>query len=97
MEEFYDMPWCEYLIKCYAWNRIETEKWKRARMIAFNARIGSHLNPKSLPRTEEQFLPLIKKAKKSKVGLSVEAQNLFKRRMEEYNEAMRLHNLKNKQ
>ena len=31
------------------------------RMIAYNARIGSHLNPKdpkSVPRTEEDFLPL---------------------------------------
>lgn len=52
------MPWCEYLIKCYAWNRMETEKWKQARMIAFNARVGSHLDPKHLPKNEESFLPL---------------------------------------
>jgi hypothetical protein len=37
---------------------METEKWRRARMIGFNARIGSHIDPKHLPKSEEQFLPL---------------------------------------
>ena len=55
------MSWYEYLLKCYAYNRIDKERWRRARMIAYNARIGSHLNPKdpkSVPRSEEAFLPL---------------------------------------
>jgi hypothetical protein len=93
LEEFYDMPWCEYLIKCYAWNRIETEKWRRARMIAFNARIGSHLSAKSLPKSEEQFLPLDRRQKKSTV--TEEMKELFRRRMNEYNDAMREYNQKN--
>ena len=94
LEEFYDMPWCEYLIKCHAWNRIETEKWKRARLIAFNARIGSHLNPKSLPRSEEHFLPL---GEKKKGNFNIDTERLYDERMREYEEAMRIHKLKNKE
>ena len=48
LEEFYDMPWCEYL-KCFAWARMEKEKWRHTRLIAFESRIGSHLDPKGLP------------------------------------------------
>lgn len=81
MEEFYDMPWCEYLIKCYAWKRMEKEKWKHTRLIAFESKIGPHLNPKTLPRSIENYMPL--DGKKSKV--SPEMRELYKKRMEEYN------------
>lgn len=84
MEEFYDMPWCEYLIKCQAWQRIEKEKWRHTRLIAFESRIGSHLNPKSLPRTIEKYLPLDGKRKRK---VSNEIRELYERRMAEYNEA----------
>lgn len=66
LEEFWLMPWCEYLIKCYAWRRMDTNEWRRARMIAFNARIGSHLDPKRLPKTEHDFLPLDDSMKKTR-------------------------------
>lgn len=59
---------------------METEKWKRARMIAFNARIGSHLDPRKLPESEEAFLPLVDK----RSGLSKEAKEQLKREREEY-------------
>ena len=84
MEEFYDMPWCEYLIKCQAWQRIEKEKWRHTRLIAFESKIGSHLNPKSLPRTIEKYLPLDGKRKRK---ISNETRELYERRMAEYNEA----------
>ena len=84
MEEFYDMPWCEYLIKCQAWQRIEKEKWRHTRLIAFESKIGSHLNPKSLPRTIEKYLPLDGKGKRK---VSNEIRELYERRIAEYNEA----------
>jgi hypothetical protein len=84
MEEFYDMPWCEYLIKCQAWQRIEKEKWRHTRLIAFESKIGSHLNPKSLPRTIENYLPLDGKRKRK---VSNEIRELYERRIAEYNEA----------
>ena len=82
MEEFYDMPWCEYLIKCQAWQRIEKEKWRHTRLIAFESKIGSHLNPKTLPRSIERYMPLNEK-KKSVV--SDEIKKLYIQRMAEYN------------
>lgn len=84
MEEFYDMAWCEYLIKCQAWQRIEKEKWRHTRLIAFESKIGSHLNPKSLPRTIEKYLPLDGKRKRK---VSKEIRELYERRIAEYNEA----------
>ena len=71
---------------------METEKWKRARMVAFNARIGSHLDSKSLPKSEEQFLPLEKRTAKRILGVSDETKDLFKQRMKEYNDAMDAYN-----
>ena len=60
------MPWCEYLIKCFAWSRMEKEKWKHTRLIAYEARIGSHLDPKTLPKTIENYLPLETRKKNRK-------------------------------
>ncbi len=39
-------------------------------MIAYEARIGSHLDPKSLPRTIEQYMPLDGKKTASRVPRS---------------------------
>ena len=39
-------------------------------MIAYEARIGSHLDPKSLPRTIEQYMPLDGKKTVSRVPRS---------------------------
>lgn len=60
---------------------MEKEKWRRTRLIAFESRIGSHLNPKSLPRSIEGYLPLDKK-RKSRV--SPEMKELYKKRRAEY-------------
>ncbi len=39
-------------------------------MIAYEARIGSHLDPKSLPRTIEQYMPIDGKKTTSRVPRS---------------------------
>lgn len=44
---------------------MEKERWRKTRTIAFSALIGSHLDPKKLPKSEEHFLPLEKGAKKA--------------------------------
>ena len=64
------MAWCEYLLKCYAWERMEREKWRKVRLIAFEARVGSHVDPKTLPRTIEQYMPLDGKKTVSRVPRS---------------------------
>ena len=56
LEEFYEMPWCEFLIKSYAYNRMQEEKLRHTRLVAYSAQIGSHLDPKKLPRSIDQFM-----------------------------------------
>lgn len=88
------MGWNEYLIKSFAYHRMEQERWKRARLIAYNARIGSHLDrtdPRSIPRTEIEFMPIgddeVKKIKvnrqameRSKKLLKQEREAILKKR-----------------
>ena len=87
LEEFYEMPWCEFLIKSYAYSRMQEEKLRHTRLIAYSAQIGSHLDPKKLPRTIDQFMPIgsEKSARKSnKNVISDDMKELFKKRMQEY-------------
>ena len=58
LEEFYEMPWCEFLIKSYAYNRMQEEKLRHTRLVAYSAQIGSHLDPKKLPRSIDQFMKI---------------------------------------
>lgn len=75
------MPWCEYLIKCYAYHRKQKDKWEHTRFIAYHAMIGSHLKPSAIPKTLENFLPLGKgKAKK----VSNEVRERFFQEYKEY-------------
>lgn len=92
LQEFYDMPWCEFRIKSFAYNRMQKERLMHTRMIAYYSMIGSHLDPKGLPKSIDKFMPIGRN--KSKVP--PEMKELFKQRMREYNEAMRIHELKNK-
>ena len=48
LEEFYNMAWCEFLIKSYAYSRMQEEKLRHTRLIAYSAQIGSHLDPKKV-------------------------------------------------
>lgn len=36
LHEFYDMPWCEYIIKSYAYYRIDDNDWKKSKYIAWH-------------------------------------------------------------
>lgn len=55
--EFYDMPWCEYLIKSKAYHRMEVDKMRHTRFIAYHAYIAPHIGLKKIP-TIEQFLKI---------------------------------------
>ena len=78
LEEFYDMPWCEFVIKSFAYYRMKNDDWERTRILAYHSLIGSHFDPKKLPKYDV-FL----KAKKKSV-ISDEARNLFNQRMKEW-------------
>ena len=53
-------------------------------MIAYYSAVGPHLDPKKLPKTIDEFMRIGDKPKKSRV--SDEMRELYKRRMDEYNE-----------
>ena len=87
LEEFYEMPWCEFLIKSYAYSRMQEEKLRHTRLIAYSAQIGSHLDPKKLPRSIDQFMPIgnEKNARESNKNDNFDdMKELFKKRMQEY-------------
>ncbi len=86
LEEFYNMAWCEFLIKSYAYSRMQEEKLRHTRLIAYSAQIGSHLDPKKLPRSITQFMTIgDETSTKSTSQGSQEMRDLFKKRMQEYN------------
>lgn len=75
------MSWAEFNIRRYAYHRIEEQKDLRAREIAWSALIGSHYNPKKLPKTKDKFWQ-IGIAKKSKADESMK--EAIRKAQEEY-------------
>lgn len=57
LHDFYDMPWCEYLIKSRAYERMVKDKWRHTRFIAYHAHIATHIKMKSIP-SMEKFFPI---------------------------------------
>ena len=91
LEEFYEMPWCEFLIKSYAYNRMQEEKLRHTRLVAYSAQIGSHLDPKKLPRSIDQFMRIGSENNSgnnsnnsNKNAIFDDMKELFKKRMQEY-------------
>lgn len=91
LEEFYEMPWCEFLIKSYAYNRMQEEKLRHTRLVAYSAQIGSHLDPKKLPRSIDQFMKIGSENNSDKNSDNPnknakfdDMKELFKKRMQEY-------------
>lgn len=86
LDDFYDMPYCEFYLKSLAYHRMQKEKMYHTRFIAYHAMIGSHLDPKRIPSIDK-LLPIDGDKKKNK-PISSEAVALFNLRMQEYNEAV---------
>jgi len=49
------MTWAEFQIRAYGYNRMQEKEDLRTREIAWASLIGSHVNPKKLPKTKERF------------------------------------------
>jgi hypothetical protein len=54
----YDMSWAEFRIRLYGHNRKEKNEWFKVRELAWASLIGSHVDPKKLPKSKEKFIPL---------------------------------------
>jgi len=49
------MTWAEFQIRAFAYRRMQEKEELLAREIAWNALIGSHYNPKKLPKDKSKF------------------------------------------
>lgn len=52
------MTWAEFCIRLFAYKRIDKNNWFKLRELMWVSLIGSHINPKKLPRSKERFMPL---------------------------------------
>ena len=52
------MTWAEFLIRQHAYHRIEKNEWYKVREMAYASLIGSHIDPKKLPKSKDKFIPL---------------------------------------
>ena len=86
LQEFYLMPFCEFILKSQAYNRMQEERLRHTRRIAFYSMIGSHLDPKKLPKSEDKFMPIGTKVSKS--NISEEDRQLFLEEMRKYEESV---------
>lgn len=52
------MSFAEFQIRLFAWKRMEDREWEKVRIISWYSMIGSHLNPKRLPSSIQNFMSL---------------------------------------
>jgi len=52
------MTLAEFNIRLFSYRRLERNKKILVREIAWAATIGSHLDPKKLPKSKEKFMPI---------------------------------------
>jgi hypothetical protein len=57
------MTWAEFLIRLHAYRRLDLKEWYKVREIAWSALVGSHYDPKKLPKNIERFIPLSDESK----------------------------------
>lgn len=62
------MSFAEFQIRLFAYKRVQLREWEKVRAVCWYAMKGSHLDPKSMPKTLEQFMKLaIDKTSSSKI------------------------------
>lgn len=52
------MTWAEFRIRQFAYRRMDRNEWYKVREIAYSALIGSHVDPKKLPKNKDKFMKL---------------------------------------
>ena len=78
VNDYYRMSWYEFVLRKTAYNKRMNIDWESTKLLAYHSLIGSHFDPKKLPKYDV-FL----KAKKKSV-ISDEARKLFNQRMKEW-------------
>ena len=52
------MTFAEFQIRLFAYKRMELREWEKVRQISWSAFIGSHQDPKKMPKTIDKFMRL---------------------------------------
>ncbi len=81
------MSWAEFLIRLFAYRRIELKEWEKVRYISYSATKAPHLDPKKLPKTIEKFMPLGGRREAKKVDETMKQRYLeaYKQYLKEVN------------
>ena len=75
----------EFNIRLFSFNRIKEREDMLFREVAYYSMIGSHLNPKKLPKTKQQFWTLGYEKKIEKTKLEVMKNAMLKASLEYQN------------
>jgi len=58
LSDVYDMTFAEFQIRLFAYKRMQLRDWEKVRQIAWSSFIGSHQDPKKMPKTIDKFMSL---------------------------------------
>ena len=82
LDYVYDMTFAEFQIRLFAYKRMQLRDWEKVRQIAWSAFIGSHQDPKKMPKTIDKFMSLGGNDRKQ--GVSKEQRDRFLGAYSEY-------------
>jgi len=52
------MSFAEFQIRLFAWSRMQEREWEKVRILAWYSMVGSHMDPKKMPKTLNNFMSL---------------------------------------
>ena len=84
LDDVHEMSYYEFQLKSYAYYRMQKEKMYHTRLIAYYGMIGSHLDPKKLPKNIDSFMSIENEMSKKSSNLDDETRELFLKRKAEY-------------
>jgi len=82
LDDVYDMTFAEFQIRLFAYKRMQLREWEKVRQISWSAFIGSHQDPKKMPKTIDKFMRL--DSGQSKSGVSEAEKERFRSVYSEY-------------
>ena len=52
------MSFAEFQIRLFAWSRMQDREWEKVRILAWYSMVGSHMDPRKMPKSITQFMKL---------------------------------------
>ena len=82
LSDVYDMTFAEFQIRLFAYKRMQLREWEKVRLISWSAFIGSHQDPKTMPKTIDKFMSLDNT--NAKKGITEDKKKRYLEAMREY-------------